>query len=207
MVFTVYPNPNTDNFLALDHLEDQQLHFCEKGEMIKLRVQGGWQIYRGIAQMSQLNNDGDEILLGWMKAGEFIGLDLSFSQLDFYHAIALSDVYLKWYSKKAIQLNPQLSNLVLGQTIKRLRLTESLLAIASYKRVEERLVALLQLLVQDLGQPHDDAIRLQVRLTHQMLANAIGTTRVTVTRILGELQNKGQVSFDSNRHLLIHNLG
>jgi CRP-like cAMP-binding protein len=43
-----------------------------------------------------------------------------------------------------------------------------------------------------------------VRLTHQMLANAIGTTRVTITRLLGDLQSQGRISFDSDRHLVIH---
>lgn len=49
-------------------------------------------------------------------------------------------------------------------------------------------------------------IRIKVRLTHQMLANAIGTTRVTITRLLGELQQQGKVSFDDERHLLLNTL-
>jgi CRP-like cAMP-binding protein len=36
-----------------------------------------------------------------------------------------------------------------------------------------------------------------------MLANAIGTTRVTVTRLLGEFQTQGKVSLDGDRHLVI----
>jgi len=36
-----------------------------------------------------------------------------------------------------------------------------------------------------------------------MLANAIGTTRVTITRLLGDFQAQGQICFDCDRHLII----
>ncbi|MEY2983805.1 MAG: hypothetical protein RLZZ568_422 [Cyanobacteriota bacterium] len=195
-----------DNLATLEGLDAQALRFHEKGEVIPLKENGCWQIYRGIVQISQLAANGEEILVGWSQAGSFVGLKLTPSQLDIYQAKALSDVYLRWYSADNIARNPQLSALILNQTLKRLRQAESLLAIAGYKRVDERLQALFQLLAQEMGQPlaGEAGIRLSVRLTHQMLANAIGTTRVTITRLLGELQTQGQVSFDDQRHLVIH---
>ncbi|MEB3160920.1 MAG: Crp/Fnr family transcriptional regulator [Synechocystis sp.] len=193
-----------DNLTALGGLDTQALHFHDKGEVIPLKENGCWQIYRGILQVSQLTDNGEEILVGWAQAGSFVGLQLTPSQLDIYQAKALSDVYLRWYSTDNIAANPPLRELILTQTIKRLRQAESLLAIAGYKRVDERLQALLKLLAQEMGQPSDGGIRLSVRLTHQMLANAIGTTRVTITRLLGDLQTQGQVSFDDDRHLVIH---
>ena len=193
-----------DNLAALEGLETQTLHFYDKGELIPLKENGCWQIYRGILQISQLTDNGEEILVGWAQVGSFIGLQLTASQRDIYQAKALSDVYLRWYASKTIADDPQLSELVLSQTLKRLRQAESLLAIAGYKRVDERLQALLKLLAKEMGQPIDGGMRLSVRLTHQMLANAIGTTRVTITRLLGELQSQGQVSFDGDRHLVIH---
>ncbi|MFM1843562.1 MAG: hypothetical protein RLZZ490_2305, partial [Cyanobacteriota bacterium] len=167
-----------DNLAALDGLDTQALHFYDKNEVIPLKENGCWQIYRGILQVSQLTDNGEEILVGWAQAGSFVGLHLTLSQLDIYQAKALSDVYLRWYSTESIAANPPLGELILTQTIKRLRQAESLLAIAGYKRVDERLQALLRLLAQDMGQHQEGGIRLSVRLTHQMLANAIGTTRV-----------------------------
>lgn len=196
--------PSADNLTALEGLDTQTLQFCDKGETIPLKDNGCWQIYRGIIQISQFTDNGDEILVGWGQAGSFVGLNLTTAQLDIYQAKALSDVYLHWYSTEQIATNPQLNALALAQTLKRLRQAESLLAIASYKRVDERLKALLKLLGQEMGHPLDGGIRLSVRLTHQMLANAIGTTRVTITRLLGEFQAQGQVSVDGDRHLVIH---
>jgi len=94
--------------------------------------------------------------------------------------------------------------MMLNQMIRRQQQTESLLAIAGIKRVEERLQQLLQLLKREMGEPIAQGSRLKIRLTHQNLANAIGTTRVTVTRLLGEFQRQGAVSSDCDRHLIIH---
>jgi CRP-like cAMP-binding protein len=124
--------------------------------------------------------------------------------LETYQAKALSDVYLRWYPIAEIEATPKLSQWVLTQVVRRLHQTETLLAIAGLKRVDERLEELLKLLSQEMGQPIAEGIRISVRLTHQMLANAIGTTRVTITRLLGDLQIKGRISFDGDRHLVIH---
>ncbi|MFN9176784.1 MAG: Crp/Fnr family transcriptional regulator [Synechocystis sp.] len=203
MVFTSdYSLAN--NLSALGGLDTETLRFYDTGAIIPLKENGCWQIYRGILQVSQLTDNGEEILVGWAQVGSFVGLQLTACQRDIYQVKALSDVYLRWYSAESITANPQLIELVLTQTLNRLRQAESLLAIAGYKRVDERLQALLKLLANEMGQPISGGIRLSVRLTHQMLANAIGTTRVTITRLLGELQSQGQVSFDDDRHLVIH---
>jgi CRP-like cAMP-binding protein len=72
-----------------------------------------------------------------------------------------------------------------------------------YRRVEERLRHLLMLLKQEVGQAQANGTRLGVRLTHQQLANAIGTTRVTVTRLLSQLQEEGWLTIDSTRHIVL----
>jgi cAMP-binding proteins - catabolite gene activator and regulatory subunit of cAMP-dependent protein kinases len=48
-----------------------------------------------------------------------------------------------------------------------------------------------------------DGTRLNVRLTHQDIAAAIGTTRVTVTRLLGKLKHQGCLSRDKSHHLIL----
>ena len=178
-------------------------HFYDKAELIPLAQEGIWQVYRGVVQLSQFASSGDEILLGWVYPENFFGLWLTANQLENYQARALSDVYLRWYPLTEIESSPTLSQLVLSQVIYRMRQAEALLAIAGLRRVDERLQELLKLLAQEMGQSTSGGVRLNVRLTHQMLANAIGTTRVTITRLLGDFQAQGQVRFDSDRHLII----
>lgn len=192
----------TQTLVKDDSSEGRRLHFYDKNEQIPLVDAGIWQVYRGTIQLSQLSVSGEEILLGWGQPSVFFGL--WFTHLDSYQAKALSEVYLKWYSLCEIESSPQLAQMVLHQVIRRMRQTEALLAIAGLKRVEERLQQLLQLLKQEMGQSINQGTRLSVRLTHQNIANAIGTTRVTVTRLLGDFQKQGLISLDSDRHLIIH---
>ena len=195
---------NSSPILQKNNLvEGRRLHFYDKAELIPLAREGIWQVYRGVVQLSQFASSGDEILLGWVYPENFFGLWLTANHLENYQARALSDVYLRWYPLTEIESSPTLSQLVLSQVIYRMRQAEALLAIAGLRRVDERLQELLKLLAQEMGQSTSGGVRLNVRLTHQMLANAIGTTRVTITRLLGDFQAQGQVRFDSDRHLII----
>ncbi|NJK48133.1 Crp/Fnr family transcriptional regulator [Candidatus Gracilibacteria bacterium] len=182
--------------------EGRRLHFYDRGEEIPLAEQGVWQVYRGVVQLSQLSLNGEEVLLGWAQPSTFFGLWLT--HIESYQAKALSEVYLRWYPLSEIESSANLSHSVLTQVVRRMRQTEALLAIAGLRRVEERLQELLNLLKKELGQPVAQGTRLVVRLTHQNLANAIGTTRVTVTRLLGNFQRQGAIRLDRDRHLIIH---
>ncbi len=55
----------------------------------------------------------------------------------------------------------------------------------------ERLVHLLLELAEQYGRRTDEGIELSIKLSHQDLANVIGSTRETVTVTLGELQSVG----------------
>jgi CRP-like cAMP-binding protein len=80
-----------------------------------------------------------------------------------------------------------------------LQQSEALLAVVGVHPVKDRLRALVLLLHQELGQVTPNGVRLSVKLTHQQLADMIGTTRVTVTRLLSELKREGlQLSFSGN---------
>ena len=177
------------------------MYFYEKGENIPLVSQGVWQVYRGFVQLSQFSSQGSEILLGWMQPPSFFGL--WFTDAESYQAKALSEIYLKWYDLSEIENSPHLPQLMLTQVVRQMRQTEALLAIAGLRRVEERLQELLKLLKQELGEPLAEGTRLPVRLTHQNIANAIGTTRVTVTRLLGEFQREGAIQLDGDRYIII----
>ncbi len=182
--------------------EGRRLHFYAKGEEIPLVSQGVWQVCQGLVQLSTLCQNGEEVWLGWVEPSSFFGQ--WFSLLETYQAIALSDVHLMWFSLTEINTSPRLAQLVLPQMVRRMRQTEALLAISGQRRVEERLQQLLMLMKREIGQPVAEGTRLGVRLTHQNLANAIGTTRVTVTRLLSKLKSEGLITVDRDRHIILH---
>jgi len=180
----------------------RNLHFYAKGESIPMMSHGLWRVCQGLAQLSTLYPNGEEGLLGWVGPSMCFGLWLT--SLPTYQATATSDVYLMWYSMVEIEASPQLSHELLPQMVRRLRQMEAILAIAGQRRVDDRLYQLLLLLQQEFGQPVVEGTRLNIRLTHQDIANAICTTRVTVTRMLGKLQQQGLISRDGSRHLILN---
>jgi CRP-like cAMP-binding protein len=88
----------------------------------------------------------------------------------------------------------------------RMRQSEALIALLGLRRIEERVRGFLELLAQDYGQPCDQGLRLNLRLTHQDIASALSTTRVTVTRVLGLLKEEGWLQLDDQRQLVISHL-
>ena len=181
--------------------EGRRLHFYAKGEEIPLVSQGVWQVCQGLVQLSTICQNGEEVWLGWAEPLTFFGQ--WFSLLRSYQAIALCDVQLTWFSLGEINASPRLSQIVLPQLVRRIQQTEALLAISGQRRVEDRLQHLLMLMKQQIGQPVAGGTRIEMRITHQNLANAIGTTRVTVTRLLSKLKSEGLITIDRDRHIIL----
>ncbi len=197
--------PHTSGRILESHRHEPQegrrLHYYSKGEEIPLVSQGVWQVSQGLVQISTIGQNGEEVWLGWAESSTFFGQ--CFSWLQSYQAIALCDVQLYWYSQVEINASPRLAQIVLPQLVRRIQQIEALLAIAGQRRVEDRLQQLLMLMKREIGQPVAGGTRLEVRITHQNLANAIGTTRVTVTRLLSKLKNEGKISIDRDRHIIL----
>lgn len=182
------------------------LHEYGKEENIPLLTPGIWQVHRGIVQLSKINLKGEKVILGWLTAGMAFGVWLP--SLPTYRAQTLCDTILGWIGTSEIETASVTTTHSLFTQLNRHRQqTETLLAIAGLPRVAERLEQLLLLLKRDLGQPVAQGTRLMVRITHQDLATAIGSSRVTVTRILGEFQTNGFVIVDRQRHLIVKEQG
>ncbi len=182
-------------------LEELHLQKYEKGDEIVTLDSEIWQIYRGVVQLSRVQLNGMEVFVGWVTSnGVFGGLDDS---LISYRAVALGDVYARRYAVQDIISYPQLGQQFLTQFSDRLLKSQHLLTIIAIKKVEDRLKNLLLLMKQEIGQPVSDGVRLQVRFTHQHLAETINTTRVTVTRTLGDFQRQELLYIDAEKHIVL----
>jgi CRP/FNR family transcriptional regulator, cyclic AMP receptor protein len=83
---------------------------------------------------------------------------------------------------------------------------ELAVAIALEPRVERRLLLKLQQLAERFGRVTPRGVRLDLRLTHQELADMVGAVRETVTISLGSLARSGHLSV-RNRTILIRRPG
>ncbi|MCH5376803.1 MAG: Crp/Fnr family transcriptional regulator [Planctomycetes bacterium] len=75
-----------------------------------------------------------------------------------------------------------------------------------FRSNRERLVHLLVELLEKYGQPVPEGIQIGIRLSHQDLANIIGSTRETVTVLLGELGADNLISV-KKRKVIVPNPG
>lgn len=181
--------------------QGRSLHPYRSGQAIPMYAHDIWIVCRGIVQLSTLYSTGDEALLGLISSSMPFGLPLT--SIYPYQATALTDVDLMRLTMTEIEQSPLLAQGVFRHLNRRLRQTEAFLALVGHRRVYDRLCHLLLLLAQEMGQPTPQGMRLNIRLTHQHLANATGTTRVTVTRLLGQLRESGWLTIDTDHHLII----
>lgn len=161
-------------------------------------------VNKGIVKLTTLTEHGHEVLLGLVYPGMTFGS--RFTSLSVYEAIALSDVELisiPLDEVNAMADSTPLLKFLFHKTGQRLQQTEALLAVLGERDLETRLWRLLQMLEKAIGLPTTSGVCLSVRLTHQDLANACCTTRVTISHLLGRLQRKGLITFDKQRHLVI----
>jgi CRP-like cAMP-binding protein len=191
----------TSNIYLEREEEELLLQFYEKGEEISIFDTGVWQVYKGVVQLSRIGNDGREVIMGWGTSNTAFGSWLD--ERPNYRALALTDVYVKWYDEKDIQRSASLARSLIAQFSDRLIQSERLMAIAANRRIENRLWELLLMLEKIMGQKAIGGTRLPIRFTHQQLAEIICTTRVTVTRVLGIFQDRGCICLDSDRHIII----
>lgn len=182
--------------------EDRPKYSYCKGEIIPLESQTVWLVHRGLVKLSTMSERGEEVLVG--LAGPSLPFSAGMASLNTYQATVLSEkVELVSFSLSEIAASSCLSQALLPKISQRLRQTEFLLAISGRRQIKERLDYLLLFLKKEIGQKVAQGTRFKVRLTHQDIADACGTTRVTITRLLGKLQKEGKIAFDSKHHIIL----
>lgn len=181
---------------------DRTRHSFSKGENIPLQPDALWLICKGWVKFSTLTENNGEVLMG--IAGQGIPFCRTLTALPIYQVTAFSKtVELIAISHLEIVPFPYLTQLIAEGVTQRLQQAELLLSVYGRRRASDRLLTLLQVLKTILGEPVATGTRLSLRLTHQELAEASCTTRVTVTRLLSELQQQGKITIDNTNHITI----
>lgn len=75
------------------------------------------------------------------------------------------------------------------------------MSILAQKRTIDRLMGLLMLLATEEGERTEKGYALPYILTHAQIASAIGTTRVNVTRLMGQLRQQGMIEVDKHNRI------
>jgi CRP-like cAMP-binding protein len=154
-----------------------------------------WKIEQGIVRTLTWNTEGISTTLGFWGPGDVVGKPLS--QTEPYKVECLEPV-------TATALPIQLWAHELDAVLLSVRQTESLLNIMSNQIVSSRLLEILAWLAHKFGCEVEKGRLIMVKLTHQLIAETIRTTRVTVTRVLGCLEQEGKIIRSDRQFILPH---
>ncbi len=162
----------------------------------------------GQVKISRITENGRELTLALLKPGNIFG---EIEALDGTPrdtmAEALADTVLCVIPREPflvmLRSKPDLSFRLTKLIGVRLRRIESRMEELVYRDVPARLAYILMEIANEFGIKKDNKILIGVKLTHQEIANLIGSTRETVTATLGDLRRQGLLEFDS-RSILIN---
>lgn len=76
--------------------------------------------------------------------------------------------------------------------------SHDLLRIAHCHQIETRLLLFVCWLAEKFGKPTTEGYQVDIKLTHQEIAESIGTTRVTVSRLLKVIERKGKIRWTTH---------
>lgn len=145
-----------------------------------------WRIESGFVRSLAQLEDGTTVILGIWGAGEVV--NKPFAQAHNCHVECMTKVEA---APVLIDSLPHYSNVLLEQVNQ----LENLMQIRSYKRVDMMLIRFLGWLSDRFGKDTPQGRLIDLRLTHLDIAESIGTTRVTVTRTLNQLEQQGVIKY------------
>jgi CRP-like cAMP-binding protein len=159
---------------------------------------------QGRVKICSSRNEGKQAILAFIDPGELFG-ELAIvgpnKRENYAEAVEESAVVLipEELMRQLIEQNSRISLSVTKLFGLRLRKIERRLKYLLFRSNRERLVHLLLELAEQYGQQGSEGIDLQIKLSHHDLACVIGSTRETVTVLLGELQNEGCIQLGRRR--------
>jgi CRP/FNR family transcriptional regulator, global nitrogen regulator len=163
-------------------------------------------LIKGAVKLSRVYETGEEITVALLRENSVFGVLslLTESPSDrFYHAVAFTSVELLSMPMvqvgKALQKDPEMAMLLLSGLSSRILQTEMMIETLSHRDMSSRLKSFILTLCLDFGVQRGNGIQIDLQLPHQGIAEAIGSTRVTVTRLLGELRDQGIISIEKKK--------
>jgi len=161
----------------------------------------------GRVKISQLSEDGKEIILDILQAGEIFGeMAATGEQTRDHIAEATEDAVIGSLSvaeftelmRKDPAINMQLAKLI---GVRMLRTQERLQSLV-FMTAAERVCQFIKDMIDRYGRKVGHEQEVKLRLTHQDIANFTATTRQTVTLVLRQLEKKNIILYDRTRILV-----
>ena len=194
---------------VIKNLEGASIEQVERSKTIFFPGDPAEKVYlirRGAVRLSRVYESGEEITVALLRENSLFGvlsLITGHRSDRFYHAVAFTRVEMITAPAdsvlNAIEGDASVGLLLLQGLSSRILQTETMIETLTHRDMSSRLVSFLLVLCRDFGVPGQKGITIDLKLSHQSIAEAIGSTRVTITRLLGDLRNSGLVNIDRKK--------
>ena len=163
-------------------------------EQLPLHPNQLWRIERGVVRTLTWSEEGEIVALGLWGPTEVVGQPLSCFKAYQIECLTLVE---------ATPLMPPPWGEI-GETIaQQFRQAELLTSFCKQKRIRTRLMNCLGWIATKFGRDVGTGRAIDLHLKHQELGELIGTTRVTVTRLLGDFEREELISRPDKQRLIL----
>jgi CRP-like cAMP-binding protein len=165
-------------------------------------------IAEGRIRIQLTGTDGREVVITVYGPGEIFGeMALLDGEPRSADAIAQEPSRVFWLQRDDFQAfledHPRAAMKMLAALSRRLRHTTRVVQDATFRDVPARLARVLMDLVARDGQPAEDGIRIETRMTQSDLASRVGASRETVNRALRGFEEHGWIRWEGSRIVIV----
>ncbi len=166
-------------------------------------------ILSGSVKVIQTTEDGRETIIAMHKTGDFFGeMSLIDGRTMPATVLALEDTQTAIISKNAFtdlvsEQHKVLENLLIILCT-RLRDSWNTIQMLNFNNAAQRMKMLFAILSGEYGEKTNEGITLNIKLTHQNIANMAGITRETVTRVIDRWQKDKEITILKDKHICLH---
>ncbi len=199
-------------------LTDEELHYVgnklvvkrfQKNEIILQEEDTSEYMYiilNGKVKVIQATEDGKEILLAIHQSGDFFGeMSLIDGKTSPATVMATENSTAAIISKKDFYSLIETQRKVLDNLLlilcSRHRESWEKIQMLNYKNASHRLKILFLMLSDKYGEKTPEGITINMKLTHQEIAEMTGMTRETVTRVIDRWQREGGINVLKNKFI------
>ena len=166
-------------------------------------------VLSGTVRLYKIYGDYKEGTTALLKGGGVFGkLSLVEGRWQDVFAEAVTEVQVASVQKasleRAMKSQPDFALKLFASFSERLRQSDEVIESLLHREVSTRLATLLLNLGDRFGEENGKGTMLEVRLTHQDLANMIASTREAVSKVMSELQRDGSIEVRKRKIVILN---
>ena len=166
-------------------------------------------IFEGEVKVVQTTEEGKEVVLAIHRSGDFFG-DMSLIDGKTIPAtvVTTKDSMTAIISKSVFYFLISTHNKILERMLEilssRLRQSWKLIQMLNFTHAPQRIMMLFTMLAEKYGSKTNEDMILNIRLTHQGIADMTGLTRETVTRVIDKWLKSGDIAILKDKSIRLN---